>query len=259
MRFKKLASTTRVLELGRRIELAGGPNAVLLLHGWTGWTGRVAPLAHRLNQAGHTVIVPRLPGHGTSMADMLQTNADDWLRRAVDEYLDLSDRFERIDVAGTSMGAILAVLLASMFDIDRVALLAPAFLTRNRLIPFAPILKRIVRRIPGDWNPERETDPRAVEIGKQYATYTYTAMVSELVRLQRRGRRALPRHTAETLVVVSLSDQSVPPRVADLIEKRSNARAFKRVVVERSNHQLSEHVDREAVADAVVDWFADRR
>lgn len=259
MRCKNLASTTRVLELGRRIELPGGPRAVLLLHGWTGWPGRVAPLAARLNQAGHTVVVPRLPGHGTTMADMLQTSADDWLRRAVDEYLDLTDRFEHVDVAGTSMGAILAVLLATMFDIDRVALLAPAFLTRNRMIPLAPLLKKIIRRIPGDWDPEGETDPRAIEIGREYATYSYTAMVSELVRLQRRGRRELPRLTAATLVVVSLSDQSVPPRVAELIEERSNAREFRRVVVERSNHQLSEHVDREAVADAVVDWFADQR
>jgi len=193
------------------------------------------------------------------MADMLQTTADDWLRRAVDEYLDLRDRFEHVDVAGTSMGAILAVLLSTMFDIDRIALLAPALLTRNRLIPLAPLLKRVIRRIPGDWDPERETDPRSVEIGREYATYNYTSMVSELVRLQRRGRHALPRLTAATLVVVSLSDQSVPPRVADLIEKRSNAREFRRVVVERSNHQLSEHVDREAVADAVVDWFAVRR
>lgn len=193
------------------------------------------------------------------MADMLQTDADDWLRCAVDEYLDLSDRFEHVDVAGTSMGAILATMLATMFDIDRVALLAPAFMTRNRLIPLTPFLKRIIRRIPGDFDPEKETDPRAAEIRREYATYTYTATVAELVRLQRRGRRALPQLTAKTLVIVSLADQSVPARVSELIRERSNARDFKLVVVERSNHQLSEHIDRDAVADAVVDWFGERR
>ncbi|MFW6313494.1 MAG: alpha/beta hydrolase [Spirochaetota bacterium] len=259
MRFSTLASTTRVLEMGRRIELPGGPHAVLLLHGWTGWPGRVAPLAEALNQAGHTVVVPRLPGHGTSMADMLQTNADDWLRRAIDEYLDLSDRFDHVDIAGTSMGAILATIVASVFDIDRVALLAPAFLNRDRRILLAPFLKRIIRRIPGDWNPDQETDPRTVEIGKEYATYTYTPMASELLRLQRRGRRALAGLTAETLVIVSLADESVPPRVAELIRRKSSARKFKLVVVERSNHQICEHVEREAVAEAVVEWFAERR
>jgi carboxylesterase len=259
MRLNHIPEDTRVLELGRRIELTGGQPAVLLLHGWTGWPGRVAPLARRLNEAGHTVVVPRLPGHGTSMADMLQTRATDWLRCAIDEYLDLRDRFDRVYVAGTSMGAVLATVVATTFDVPRVALLAPAFVNRNRLIHLTPFLKWVVRRVRGDWSEVEETDPRAVEIAREYATYNYTAMAAELLRVQKLGRRVLRSLTALTLVVVSLADQSVPPGVAELIRARSRAREFHTVVVERSNHQLCEHVDRQAVADAVVDWFADRR
>jgi len=259
MRFKALSPSPRVVAAGRRIELSGGPHAVLLLHGWTGWTGRVAPLASRLHDAGHTVVVPRLPGHGTCVADMLQTRADDWVRCAVDEYLDIRDRFERVSIVGTSMGAVLAAVVAAAFDVERVALLAPAFLVRNPFIRFTPVLKWFVPRISGDWDESRESNPHHVDIAREYASYTYTSMAGELYRVQRLGLRRLASLTAETLVVVSRNDESVPPRVADLIEKRSNARRFRKVVVERSNHQLAEHVDRQAVADAVVDWFADRR
>ena len=81
---------------------------------------------------------------------------------------------------------------------------------------------------------------------------------AELLRLQRLGRRALPQLTAETLVVVSRADATVPFEVAELIRTRSNASRFATVAVDRSNHHLAEHVDRRLVADAVVDWFADR-
>ena len=170
-----------MLDLGRRIDLAGGPTAVLALHGWTGWPGRLAYLADRLNDAGFTVTVPRLPGHGTNMRDLLQTTAEDWIRCAVDEYLDLSRRHERVFVVGTSMGAILAAMIAAHFDVPRAALLAPAFTNRNRLILLSPYLKRIVPRVRSNWREADETDPRAAELGREYATYNYTKTVAELL------------------------------------------------------------------------------
>lgn len=255
MRYRGIPRDTRVVELGRRIELAGGPNAVLALHGWTGWPGRLAYLADRLNEAGFTVSVPRLPGHGTNVRDMLQTRAGDWIRCAVDEYLDLCDRHERVFLVGTSMGAVLASMLAAHFGVERIALLAPAFTNRNRLILLTPFLTRIVPRVRGDWREDEETDPRAVALAREYSTYSYTRMAAELLKVQRAGRGALSDLTAETLVVVSTSDPTVPPSVVQLIESRSNADRFEAVVVERSNHQLAEHLDRETVVGAVVDWF----
>lgn len=255
MRIMKIPATTRVQELGRRIALEGGPRAVLLYHGWTGWPGRLSHLAGRLNEAGYTVVVPRLPGHGTNMADMLQTRAEDWVRSAVDEYLDLADRFDQIYLAGTSMGGVIATLVAVRFNVARLALLAPAFATRNRFVGLSPFLKRLVPSIRTSWQEDKETDPRVVALGREYSTHNYTSMIAELVRIQRTGRRSLRDLKADTLVVVSLADQSVPPGVADLVEERARHARVERVTVERSNHQLSEHVDRDVVADAVVSWF----
>ncbi len=257
MRLSRIPASTTVRDLGRRIELRGGKKAVLLLHGWTGWPGRLAPLAERLHEAGYTVVVPRLPGHGTSMRDMLETDASVWLRRAIDEYLDLSAQYPGAYVAGTSMGAILATIVAARFDVPRVALLAPAFRNTNRSIVLAPLLRRIIPRVRGDWREDHETDPRAREMGREYATYHYTAMAAEMLRMQRIGRRVLPALRAETLVVVSRSDQTVPLEVVELIARRSSAARLETVVVDRSNHHLAEHVDREIVAEAVVHWFAD--
>jgi carboxylesterase len=105
----------------RTVELSGGPVAVLLLHGWTGWTGRLAPLADRLAQEGFAVRLPRLTGHGTNLDALLRCSWRDWVRQVTDEYIDLQDRFQTVHVAGTSMGALLAVVLAARFPIERIA------------------------------------------------------------------------------------------------------------------------------------------
>lgn len=256
MRTNRVPADTTVHELGRRIELSGGPRAILLIHGWTGWPGRLAPLAHRLHEAGFTVVVPRLPGHGTNMHDMLQTDAEIWLRCAVDEYLDLAARHETVGVAGTSMGAILAAMVAARFNVPRAALLAPAYRNSRRSIVLSPLFKHFIPRVRSDWRAEGERDPRVREIGREYATFNHTAMAAELFRLQRAGTRALSNLRSETLVVVSRKDATVPVDVADMIRRRCNATRFETLVVENSNHHLAENVDRELVADAVIRWFA---
>ena len=56
---------------------AGGPYGVLVLHGFTGNPGSMRPLAEAFADAGFSVELPLLPGHGTSVEDMLGTGFDD--------------------------------------------------------------------------------------------------------------------------------------------------------------------------------------
>jgi carboxylesterase len=193
------------------------------------------------------------------MSDMRQTRARDWLRRAIDAYLDLRATHETVYVAGTSMGGIIATIIAAHYDVPRVALLAPALLTRNPFVPLSPVLQWIVPRIKGDWREENETNPLAVEIGREYAGYTYVSAVAQLYKMQRWGRRALRKLSSETLVIVSERDGSVPVRVVDYIQANASPKTFVSIVLRESNHQLADHVEKERVSQAVVDWFTSER
>ena len=51
----------------------GDRHAVLLCHGFTGNPSSLRPWAEAIAAAGHTVHLPRLPGHGTSWQDMART------------------------------------------------------------------------------------------------------------------------------------------------------------------------------------------
>jgi carboxylesterase len=70
-------------------------------------------LAEALAGAGLAVELPLLPGHGTSIEDMLPTRWSDWSKAAEDVYADLAGRSRRVIVAGLSMGGTLAVWLAT--------------------------------------------------------------------------------------------------------------------------------------------------
>jgi carboxylesterase len=90
----------------------GGSHGVLVLHGFTGNPQSMRPLAEAVAKAGFTVDLPLLPGHGTSVEDMLPTRWDDWSDGAESAYQALSARCDRIVVTGLSMGGTLTCWLA---------------------------------------------------------------------------------------------------------------------------------------------------
>ena len=89
-----------------------GPDGVLLLHGFTGNPTTLRSLAEALAGAGLSVALPRLPGHGTTLDDMMTTSWDDWSATALASYDDLTQRCRRVAVVGLSMGGGLAALVA---------------------------------------------------------------------------------------------------------------------------------------------------
>ena len=88
---------------------AGG---VLVLHGFTGSPSSMRPLAERLAAAGYTVELPRLPGHGTAIDDLLDKTWDDWSGAALAAYDELAARAPRVAVVGLSMGGGLTAFVA---------------------------------------------------------------------------------------------------------------------------------------------------
>lgn len=256
MNYHRLPSGSKLFDVGRPITHEGGPKAVLILHGWTGWTGRLAYLGERLAEAGFTVRIPRLPGHGSNLPDFLLSTWKDWVRRAIDEFLDLKDRSETVYLAGASMGAILATIVAAQFQVKRVALLAPAFLANNPVLWLAPVMQYIVPRIPSDWSPDNDPDPNSRAIGLEYKSHGHVPAAAQLVHLQRAGRRALPRLESETLIIASRSDEAVPVRVAEYIARRSSAAKVETLILEKSGHQIVQGVERDVACDAVVRWFS---
>ncbi|MET0579289.1 MAG: alpha/beta fold hydrolase [Ilumatobacteraceae bacterium] len=84
---------------------------VLVLHGFTGNPSSMRGFAEAMAGAGFHVELPRLPGHGTTVEDMITTGWADWSAEVEAAYGRLAGRVERIVVAGLSMGGALTLWL----------------------------------------------------------------------------------------------------------------------------------------------------
>ena len=92
----------------------GGPVGVLLCHGFTGSPQSLRPWAEYLADAGLSVSLPRLPGHGTTWQEMARTRWEDWYAEVDRGFEDLAKRASEVFVMGLSLGACLALRLAEV-------------------------------------------------------------------------------------------------------------------------------------------------
>jgi carboxylesterase len=90
----------------------GGDDGVLVLHGFTGSPYSMRPLADVLANRGFNVELPLLPGHGTTVEDLVPLRWGDWTTAAAESLDVLAARSRRVAVVGLSMGGGLAVWLA---------------------------------------------------------------------------------------------------------------------------------------------------
>src|SRR3954462_15681659 len=105
----------------------GGPHGALVLHGFTGNPNSMRGVAHALAAAGFAVELPLLPGHGTSVDDMLETRWDDWSGAAEAAFCELQARSRNVLVAGLSMGGTITSWLAARHpEIAGIVLVNPA-------------------------------------------------------------------------------------------------------------------------------------
>jgi carboxylesterase len=240
-----------------RIDPPGAKEAFLLLHGFTGMPNELAIPARVLSEAGFAVYAPRYPGHGTCRADFLSTRAEDWLRRAVDAYIELRSQYASVSVLGHSMGGLIATSLAASFDAPRLVLFAPAFSSTNRALawaplvaPFLPVLKK-GRVFSSEPNPARQ---RRFE---EYSSDDLVLPASQLRRLQLLARGLLPRVESKILVVQGGKDESVPPSVADWVAR--NAKGAASVDLRRlpdADHVFPFARDASKAAEMLKDWVA---
>ena len=255
MKFKNIPAATEVFPMGLPRFHKGSEEAVLLIHGHRGLCSEFSYMFDRLAAEGYTVSLPRLPGHGTNHRDFHESGWQDWLRCVSDEYLNLKSRYKKVFVAGLSMGGVLALLLAEGFQPDGIALLAPALKVRNRLFYSAPVLQYLIKKVKSGWTPGDEELEERKAIGREYWEFYDTAKIVDLIRLQKMALRNLGDISAPALTIVSLGDKTVPPEVADTIEKGIRSTEINRVVLEDSPHVIVDGCDKELVADEVIAWF----
>lgn len=251
MRVTRVNPQSTVLESALPIRYVGSNRAVLLLHGFTGYPGDVSYLAEELHGAGFSVYVPRLPGHGTDGEDFLSSSWRDWLRHSIDAYLDLRSTYDEVCLAGLSMGGVLCAILAATFPTTKTVLLAPALRVHNPLITVSGIVGLFKRRIRSGEH-EHYDDPEMDFISREYWDYLWPGQTWGLRRLQRLAMRRLGLIEGQILTIISEADETVPTKVAKIVETRAVEAQVETIVLRKSAHVVTRDTEAEHVAREVV-------
>jgi carboxylesterase len=234
--------------------------AALLLHGFNDTPQSMAYLAAALHAAGWNVVVPRLPGHGTSLPVMArESRAPLWYAAVAREYDALRSTHAHVVICGQSMGGALAVLHAvEHTELPALALLAPYI-----GMPLGIQVRIALSRLGDFFTPYRVGtggerslhDPvaKAQALGPGVIT---SRTMRELRTVALAAERALSRVTVPTLYLQSREDN----RIASHDAERHFAALGSRDKVQRwltgCGHIISADYCRDSVAEQVIAWFA---
>jgi carboxylesterase len=232
-----------------------GRHGAVVVHGFTGNPASMRGVADALAAAGFHIEMPRLPGHGTVVDDMLPTRWADWVAEAEAAYQRLAQRAEHIVVVGLSMGGALTLRLgadhpetAGLVCINPVAQPQPVEIT-DMLRDLAAGGTTVLPGIGSDI-----ADPDAKE--SAYEGTPVEPLRSLLVDGMEPLSREYPGILIPLLLMNSPQDHVVEPTQSEYLVEHYGG-PVERVSLERSYHVATQDYDKELIFEKTVE-FASR-
>ena len=256
-----------------------GEDAVLLIHGLTGTPAEMKPIAKRLLKQGFSVMCPALAGHCGSVIDLKKSKWQDWYGGIAQAFEALKAKHARVYVAGLSMGALIALLLAKEKG-ERVAgigLLSTTFFYDGWNMPrmkrklLLPIVLHSPLKHFMHWD---ETPPYGIKCERTRAMVhavlenrdalasetvgifrTSAVTIYESTRLIKAAKKALPHVQSPALIVHSTEDDTASLKNAHFVAKRIASRKVETFFVDDTYHVLTLDKRRDDVAHRMADFF----
>jgi carboxylesterase len=210
------------------------------------------PWAQHLADAGFSVRLPLLPGHGTSWQDTNRTRWTDWYAAVENAYDELAARCDTVFAGGLSMGATLVTRLAEVKG-DAVAglvLVNPSYGTERFDARFAPYISWLVKSRPAIGG-----DIKKPGVAEPAFDRTPVAAFASLQRLWKVTVAELDRVRAPVLMFRSREDHVVEPLSARLLTAGATNTTVREVILENSYHVATLDNDAHTVFDGSVQFF----
>ncbi len=257
---------------------------VLVLHGFTGSPAEMRPLGLALHRAGFTAHAPLQPRHGDLPAKLRGARYREWIEAALDG-LERLENCEHLFLAGLSMGGLVSLYLAALaagaeegFPAARlkplsrlrgiIVLAAPARVNdpRTRIVRFAKhIIPYFTPKIDFDspktqaWLQDLAPPGARIDFGDpaERKRLGETARIpldaiDQLIRLNDRVIRLLPRVTAPALFMQGRLDKTVTADSAERLRRGVGSRDATTLWFERSGHVLTTDVEKDDVSASAV-------
>lgn len=229
----------------------GGRVGVVVSHGFTGTPASMRPWAQHLADAGFSVRLPLLPGHGGGWRDTNRTRWPQWYGAVEDAYEQLRERCDVVFACGLSMGGTLVTRLAEQHhDVAGLVLVNPAFGTKRVDARFAPYISWLVKS-----RPPIGGDIKKPGVAEPAADRTPVVAFASLYRLWQVTVADLAEVTAPVLMFRSREDHVVDQLSAQLLKRGATSTTVREVMLENSYHVATLDNDAPTIFAGSVEFF----
>jgi carboxylesterase len=241
-----------VLPEAAPLSVEAGPVGCLVIHGFTGNPSSMRPIADAMVADGHSVELPRLPGHGTTVEDMNTTSWADWTAEVEAAYQRLAGRCDHVVAVGLSMGGTLTAWIGAEHPeiAGLVFINAAAERSDEMRVGLQAMLDGGDEYMDGIGSDVADPDVTESAYWK-VPLAPLVSMLDGVAELQDRLRDI----TAPALIMTSPQDHVVAPTASDHLASTLGG-PVERVTLERSYHVATIDHDRDLIIDRIRDFVA---
>ena len=236
----------------------GGNNrkAVLFIHGWTTTPYELRRLGKYLNENGYTISAPMLRGHGTVPKDLEDVKWKDWITDLKKDYEKLKNNHDKVYIAGTSMGANLAIMLAEKHpEISGLVLMAMPYRIKAEKISL--FLAKILRKF-GKYH--RKFYPPTFGVSTtltriiSYQTYPVDSAL-ETFDLIKKSRKIISAINQPCFLLKSSSDHVVDKKSMENIYNLIGSKIKNKKYINQAYHTFISDIKNEHVFEEILNFL----
>lgn len=219
------------------------------MHGFTGTPLSVRGLGEAIAVAGFDVELPRLPGHGTVVEEMIGTTWSDWFGEVARARATLAERCDRVVLVGQSMGGTLVLASALAEPVDGLVCINP--LTRGRTDEEMELIDGLLEDefeiVPGEGSDIADPDASDVSYDGTPLRPLRSLLVDGVGPIEHRYHEL----TAPLRLYTSRQDHVVAPADSEFLAEVYGG-SVDHHWLERSYHVATCDFDRATIADGCV-------
>ncbi|WP_100330087.1 alpha/beta hydrolase [Bacillus xiapuensis] len=223
----------------------------LCIHGFTGAPYEVEPLAAYLREkTDWKIVVPTLPGHGSSPA-LKGITYQHWLEHAVAEMKKLLAECEHVYLIGFSMGGLISIYLANKYPAEKLILLSAAAKYINvgqMILDIGDMLK--------DAKSGRLQDNHLFVRYKDKLFKTPLSATWQFRKMVVCTRPLLNNITIPTFIAQGMADGVVPPKSAEFIYNQIGSKQKEIYYSPTAKHHICHTGEREILFEKIFTFLS---
>jgi len=230
---------------------------VLLVHGWTSTPYEVRRLGKFLHENGYTVLGIQLAGHETVPKDLEDVEFSKWIEDVKNGFMKLQETCDQVYVAGTSIGANLALILAEQEkSVAGIVLMATPYKMRLERVAlfFAKSLLFFGVKYRKKFYPPTFGLSTTITRLISYQTYPVKSVL-EAFKLVQEARKNLAGISQPCLIMQSTHDHIVSRGSMENIYNEIGSKVKKKIYIEKAYHTFISDIKNEHIFQDILNFL----